>query len=206
MPLSQLRRPPCDRDIPRDVRSFLGEADRRIRRFQRRRHVPAFIPSDYEAAYGILSHLAATARAPGMLFCEWGSGLGVIACLAALLDFDAVGIEVDGELVDAARRLAADFELPVEFVEGSFIPRTATRLTQTTGPFAWLTTTEAPALCDLGLAIEDFGVIFAYPWPDEESLVGDLFERYARCGAILVSYHGGDDFRLRQKIKANRKR
>jgi hypothetical protein len=61
------------------------------------------------------------------MFCEWGSGLGVVTCLAALLEFDANGIEVDSTLAHASRLLAADFDVPVEFAQGNFIPAGATR-------------------------------------------------------------------------------
>ena len=99
----------------------------------------------------------------------------------------------------ASRRLAADFGLPVEFVQGSFIPAGDRLLMRAAGSFAWLTTTEAPAHEALGLATEDFGIIFAYPWPDEERALGQLFERHAGPGALLVTHHGGEDFRLLRK-------
>jgi hypothetical protein len=40
-----------------------------------------------------------------------------------------------------------------------------------------------------------------YPWPDEERVTSDLFERYAAVGAVLVTYHGGADFQLRRKTE-----
>jgi hypothetical protein len=162
---------------------------------------PAFVPCNFGAAYGLLQHLAAQALTAGTLFCEWGSGFGVVACLAALLEFDAFGIEVDSTLVHASRRLAADFDLPVEFAQGSFIPAGDRIRTRAAGSFAWLATTDAPAHEQLGLATEDFGVIFAYPWPDEERALGQLFERHAGAGALLVTHHGGEDFRLRRKAR-----
>jgi hypothetical protein len=177
----------------------LREADQRIRKYYRRYRNSAFVPCNFGGAYGILQHLASQAEAAGTLFCEWGSGFGVVACLAAFLEFDAHGIEVDGTLVRASRCLAADFDLPVEFAQGSFIPAGDRILTRAGGSFAWLTTTEAPAHAELGLATEDFGIIFAYPWPDEERAVGRLFERHAGAGALLVTHHGGEDFRLRRK-------
>jgi hypothetical protein len=198
MPLTPLELPPVEPAVPPDVRTFLREAGRRIEHFQRTAHLPAFVPSDFEAAYAVLRALAEADLAPGNLFCEWGSGFGVVACLAAMLDFDACGIEIEGELVDAARRLADDFDLPVEFVRGSFIPRGAGRAAHA-GDFAWLTTEAGNVEEDLGLAPDDFAVIFAYPWPDEERLIEELFTSYAARGAVLVTHHGGDVFHLRRK-------
>jgi hypothetical protein len=199
MPLRNVPRPFPVGPLPTDIRAFLREADRRIRRYHRRHRNPAFVPCNFGGAYGILQHLAVQAEAPGTLFCEWGSGFGVVACLAALLEFDAYGIEVDRTLVYASQRLAADFDLPVEFVQGSFIPADDRTLTRSAGSFAWLTTTEPPAYEELGLATEDFGIIFAYPWPDEERVLDQMFERHAGAGALLVTHHGGEDFRLRRK-------
>jgi hypothetical protein len=199
MPLRNVPRPGLFGPVPADVREFLREADRRIRRYHRRCRNFGFVPCHFGGAYAILEHLAAQTERAGTLFCEWGSGFGVVTCLAALLEFDAYGIEVDGTLVHAARRLAADFDVPVEFAQGSFIPAGDRILRRAAGSFAWLATAEAPAHEELGLATEDFGIIFAYPWPDEERALDQLFERHAGAGALLVTYHGGDDFRLRRK-------
>ena len=199
MPLQNVPRPDAVGPIPANIRAFLREADRRIRGYYRRHRNSAFVPCNFRGAYGILQHLAAQAEAPGTLFCEWGSGFGVVACLAAFLEFDAYGIEVDSTLVRESRRLAEDFDVPVEFAQGSFIPAGDRILTRAAGSFAWLTTTEAPAHEELGLATEDFGIIFAYPWPDEERALGRLFERHAGAGALLVTHHGGEDFRLWRK-------
>jgi hypothetical protein len=52
---------------------------------------------------------------------------------------------------------------------------------------------------------DEFDLIFAYPWPDDERVTADLFEGYAAGNAILLTYHGGDDFRVRQKIRSRRR-
>jgi hypothetical protein len=186
--------------LPGDVGSFLREAERRVEQFQAASCVPAFVPSDFGGVYAVLRALAATGIPRGNLFCEWGSGFGVVTCLAAMLDLDAFGIEIEGELVDAARQLADDCELPAEFIQGSFIPAGGEVCLRAGDEFAWLTIDAGEAYDDLGLAPDDFDVIFAYPWPDEEWLTEALFERYAAGGAVLVTYHSGEDFRLRQKI------
>jgi hypothetical protein len=200
MPLVDLKLSIGSAALPGDVRSFLREAERRIERLQMHGRFPGFVPSDFETSFRVLRALAATAVVPGTFFCEWGSGVGVVACLAAMLDYDAYGIEIEEDLVSAAQELAADFDLPVEFIRDSFIPRGAQVDAGCSEPFAWLNTDESNTEEQLGLAVDDFGVVFAYPWPDEERLTGDLFERYAHVGAVLVTYHGGEDFRLRRKI------
>lgn len=189
--------------LPPEVRRFLGEADLRIERFQRDSSVPGFVPSDYRRAYGVLARLAESSLAPGDRLCEWGSGFGVVACLAAMVGFDACGIEIDGDLVREARELADDFDLSVEFIRGSFIPRGGEKLVGDSSSYNWLTTDGEDHDADLG-GPADFDVIFAYPWPDEEKTVARLFDAYARNGAILVTHHGGDEFQVRRKTGRRR--
>lgn len=197
MPLASVSLPEITAEPPGDVRSFLREAERRIENFRRDRNVPGFVPSDHVRVYQGLRAIVEADLAPGNLFCEWGSGFGVVACLATMLDFDACGIEIEPELVRAARRLADDFDLPAQFIRGSFLPPGEEALAQASA-YAWLST-EAGASDELELAPDDFDVIFAFPWPDEEQFVAGLFERHARPGALLVTYHDGDDLRLRRK-------
>jgi hypothetical protein len=186
--------------LPADVSAFLKEAERRVEGLQADCRYPAFIASNFPEAYRALRAVADDSRLRGRLFCEWGSGLGVIAGLAAMLDFDACGIECEAGLVDAARSLCRAFELPVQFAQGSYIPRGGhVHLPPDLG-HAWLDTDTPPADDELGLSIEDFDLIFAYPWPDEEDLTGKLFESYAAPGALLLTHHGGDEFRLRRKV------
>jgi hypothetical protein len=199
MPLADVPLDLHDAEMPDDVRRFLAEAWRRIDAFQQETRVPGFVASNLEQAYRVLRAVADQRLNPGGLFCEWGSGFGVIACLAAMLDFDAVGIEIEEELVAAARDLAADFNVPVEFIHGSFIPSGSNVHSERGLGFAWLKDEEGDPE-QIGFGPDDFDVIFAYPWPDEEDIAAILFERYAAPGALLVSFHGGDTFQVRRKV------
>lgn len=205
MPLRDLDLSPSDDPIPADVSRFIREADQRIEVFQDACRVPGFVPSDYSAAYRVLRAVVESGLPRGRQFCEWGSGFGVIACLAAMLDFDSCGVEVESILVEEARKLADDFELPVEFAAGSYVPRGAEDRIHRGGGYSWFSTEGDYAYDDLGLEPRDLDVIFAYPWPDEEPVTLDLFQRYCGAGSILITFHGGDDFRVRQNRKPRKK-
>lgn len=190
---------------PAEVARFLREAERRIDRFQSEARVPAFVPCDYAAAFAVLRALADGPLLRGRRLCEWGSGFGAVVGLGALLGFEAYGIEIEWSLVEEARRLAEDFDLAAEFVCGSFVPRGAEGLVHANGTYSWFTTEGDYAYDDLGLEVSDFDAVFAYPWPDEEAVVCDLFERYAGTGAVLATYHGNGDFRLKRKVPKRRR-
>jgi hypothetical protein len=204
MPLIDLDLPIDRSAIPPNICSFLREAERRVKRFQRTASVPGFVASDFSSAYVVLRTLAAASLENGRFFCEWGSGLGVVACLADLLEFEAYGIEIEGTLVEAARELASDYELSVQFVEGSFIPE-GDPVSRGREAFMWLCADAGNCHEELGLHLDDFAVIFAYPWPDEEQAITQVFERHAGEGAVLVTHHGGDEFRVQRKTRRVRR-
>ena len=204
MPLVDVPFDVDDSALPGDVQRFLAEAEQRIDDFQRDSRVPGFVASNAVQSYRVLRSVAASYATPGALFCEWGSGLGVITCMAAMLDFDAVGIEIEQELVVAAQQLARDFDVPAEFVHGSFLPPGFTFRPKLGSGFAWLKT-ERAGRDELPFDVNDFAVIFAYPWPDEEDVAAIVFERYAAVGALLITFHGSDEFRLRRKVAKKKK-
>jgi hypothetical protein len=182
-----------------DVRRFLRAATRRAERFRFDFRVPAFVSSDFDLAYAALRQLEASKLALGERFCEWGSGLGVVTCLATLAGFQAWGLETEVQLVRAARQLAADFDLPAEFTCGSFMPAGVRRELLAGREFAWLSTGGRCGHEALGIGLDEFDVIYVYPWPDEEGLVEQLFEGHAKPGALLMTYHECGGLRLRRK-------
>ena len=193
--------------LPDDVVAFLREADLRVSQFARNGpiRVTGFVPSDFVTVYHALRAITEANLAPGTSLCEWGSGFGVVASLAAMLEFKVCGIEIERGLVDASRRLADDFGLPVEFAHGSFIPSGAEAdveeaYADTSTEYFWLVTDADDAYDELGLGPHDFDVVFAYPWPGEECLIEILFEKYAAEEALLLTYNQFNSVRLRRKV------
>jgi hypothetical protein len=193
--------------LPDDVVAFLHEADLRVSQFLRISpiHVTGFVPSDFVTVYHALRAITEANLAPGTSLCEWGSGFGVVASLAAMLELNAYGIEIERGLVDVSRKLADDFGLPVEFCHGSLIPSGARAYAEeayanTSTEYFWLVTEADDAYCELGLDPHDFDVVFAYPWPGEEFLIEDLFEKYAAEEALLLTYNQYNSVRLQRKV------
>jgi hypothetical protein len=200
LPLSTVRFEPIVRRQPPDVRRFLRAAIRRIECFHRLHHVPAFVSSDFALVYSALRLLRQSGLAPGDRFCEWGSGIGVVCCLAEMTGFRACGVEACGNLVRFARRLAARFDLSARFAHGSFVPQEdAEDLFLGGRKFAWLSTGGRYGHEALGAGPEEFDLIYAFPWPDENDLVAEVFEAGARPGALLLTYHEARGMWLRRK-------
>ncbi len=183
---------------------LLRDAESRIERFMHERRdspIAGFVPSDFTAVWRVLAAIQDGRLAPGSAFCEWGSGFGVVACLAAMLGYDACGIEIEHDLVAEAEGLAEDHGLHVAFTQGSFVPEGGDHFTDNMmSDVAWLAVGEASGYDALGLDVDDFDVVFAYPWPGEESVVEDLFEHYAGRGALLVTYRGREAVWVQRKV------
>ncbi len=193
--------------LPDEIVTFLHEADLRISQFLQKSpdRATGFIPSDFKTIYHALQAITDANLASGTSFCEWGSGFGVVASLAAMLEFMACGIEIEEDLINASRRLADDFGLPVEFVQGSFIPSGAETCVEESyaennAEYSWLIADADDGYEELELDPDDFDVVFAYPWPGEESLITRLFEKYAAEGALLLTYNGLESVSLQRKL------
>jgi hypothetical protein len=142
----------------------------------------AFVAADYPVVLATLVEL----RAPGRRFLEWGSATGVITIMADLLGFEAYGIEIDGSLVAQARELADRNGSGARFITGSFLPA-GYRWRQPGGDerLGTIATGESGYL-QLGMPLEDFDVVFGYPWPGEEGMMLDLMRVHGRPDATLL--------------------
>lgn len=205
MALKTVTVPSRRRPIPQSVAGFLRDAEDRVNDYieHGRTRVAGFVPCDFVAAWHTLQAISDRNLATGHMFCEWGSGFGVVACLASLLGFDAFGIEIEERLVDESRDLAEAHGLPVDFALGSFIPEGTSQVIEEeySSESFWLSDDTEPAYEELGFWPEDFDIVFAYPWPNEETAIERMFDQTAGTGALLLTYSQLDDVRIRRKIR-----
>ncbi len=192
-------------EIPPDVREFILDANLRVTEFMKHRPKPlvGFFPSCFETVYRALTEIANGRLVPGNTFCEWGSGFGVTASMAAMLGFDSYGIEIDPELCDVSRALAKQHGLSVRFICGSFIPAGSDKLidrayTNHDGDMM-LNPHSDGTYDEMGMDVSDFDLIFAYPWPKDAKLTGSLFNKFASSDALLLTYNGLESMRLQRK-------
>jgi hypothetical protein len=189
--------------VPPAVGRLLDDGRRFVTRMEdeSRATIPAFVPSDFELVYRALAAIKLGRLATGQRFVEWGSGVGVVTCLAALVGFDSVGIEIEPRLVAMANELATVHHINTQFACGSFVPHGAEPNLDWTADVAWLSPGGADGYQELELDPDDFDVVFAYPWPGEEQVIFDLFADTATVGALLLTYHGLEGLRLQRKVR-----
>jgi len=190
---------------PTQVAEFLRAVDGLVEqhRVKTKASFRGFVPSDYSDIYRCLKLVYDSEMLCGNRFCEWGSGVSIVASLAGMIGYESFGIEYDSELSAVAQGICEDFDVPVELVNGSFIPEGVDDLIDDAfalhdGELA-LHTDSDRAYEELGYAIDDFDLIFAYPWPNDVELTQNIFDRCAAQGAMLLVYYGADSIALYRK-------
>jgi hypothetical protein len=154
----------------------------------RQRAFHPFVAADYPVVLEALLPL----RGSGLRFLEWGSATGVVTIMADLLGFDAYGIEIDRELVSRARRLAQETGSGARFVAGSFLP-TGYRWKDARGDPRLGTISQGESgYLELGMPLEEFDVVFGYPWAGEETMMLDLMRVHGHARARLLLHLGGE--------------
>jgi len=172
---------------------------------------PRFVPSMPERVFAVLEEVTRRKLPPNRVFCEWGSGFGTATCMASLLGYEAYGLEIEAELVRLSRAIARRLGIPVEIlctslfpegyeayagVDGAALVTPASLSDHTDNNEDW-----GPLRYDgMEIAIADIGLFFAYPWPEEQALMQQLFDAVAMEGAILVVYHTDKDIRVFRKV------
>lgn len=163
----------------------------RFDREVRQRNWHPFVAADYGKVLDVLLSL----RAPGLRFLEWGSATGVVTIMADLLGFEAYGIELDPGLVDIARGLAERHHSRARFAAGSFLPA-GYRWRPSTGDGRLGTIGDgASAYPELEHPLDDFDLVYAYPWGGEEPMMLDLMRSYGGPEARLL-LHGDEGVRV----------
>jgi hypothetical protein len=112
----------------------------------------------------------------------------VVTIMADLLGFDACGIEIDADLVAIARRLAGKYESGARFAHGSFLPTGYEYRDAKGDPRLGTLIQGSSGFPQLGRTLQDFDIVFAYPWDGESAVLEDLMNRHGGSNAQLLLY------------------
>lgn len=171
----------ADEPVPRYIDCYIRDAEDRAETYGIAPGAGRFVPGDVRYVFQVLQWMLRSDVLPaGACFLEWGSGQGLAAILASLLGLKAMGVELDPVLVRESRELAARYDAAVRFVRGTYDPD--------------LKNLEV-------ITAEGHDLVYAYPWPDEEARLLQLFAWTADPGAYLLICLGPEDLRLVQKVE-----
>lgn len=182
-----------DDPLPNSITEWIGNSRQRIELYWdhfSKQPLPQYVECDFDLVALALAEVVERNLADGRLFVEWGCGFAVVTGIAALLGLDAVGIEAEEMLCVEGRKLMAKHDVQAEIWQGNFLPSGARRLADDTDPLVSLTHSLPPAYELNQMGLDDFAIIFAYPWPGEEHFLRLVFDRYARSDSLLLMYRG----------------
>ncbi len=190
-------------NVPTDVEKRLDRARRRIQAFQDRWDRPQmeqFVAADYVHVYQTLRWLNENQFTIGKRFLEWGCGFAIVSAIADSLGWDAIGIEAENDLLTEGRKTIVEWDSAAELIHGNFLPPGAEALADD----PMLPSLGHPVSCgyrQLGMDLDDFAIVYAYPWPGEDKFHEAVFDCYAARGAMLVLFCGPNDIRLWRKTR-----
>ncbi|MCH2113587.1 MAG: class I SAM-dependent methyltransferase [Pirellulales bacterium] len=181
-----------DKTLPPEFKQLTDEAEQL---WTEKCDTPAFhayVSADYEAVYESLAEL----RGQVHTVLEWGSGLGVVTIMASRMGFEAYGIEVEPQLVEYAKQFAEAYGNQAQFAQGSFVPDDFV-WNPSSGDEAIRTMIDTPgAYGQWDMELQDFDLVYAYPWPDERTFYHNIMRDCGRCDALLLSYDAREGVEL----------
>jgi Methyltransferase domain len=199
-------------ELPDEIQAIVDESDSRIDELFASGgnvEVPRYMPSDPELFFRVLEAMTERDLPLGRVFCEWGCGFGVCACIAAKLGYETYGIELDPKMAKKARRLADDLGIPIEVVETSYVPDGYDSHSGMGGEVL-IKEDEMHSRDDhvvseliydgMDREIAEIDVFFVYPWPLEQDFMRELFDEIAAEGAILIAFHKSGEILTCRKI------
>ena len=169
-----------------------------------RRPIEQYVACDFRYVARAIHQVIDRKICDGNTFCEWGCGFGIVTGLAALLGMEAIGIEAEEFLVKQGQELFQKESIPGELWLGNFLPHGAEQLADLQSDHASMFHQVPPAYEQHEMRLDDFSLIFAYPWPGEEHFLRDVFRVYARPDALLLMFRGPYQIELYRKSVRSR--
>ena len=189
------------RPLSRRAEELIDEANERVEAFMLADSevIEGFVNCDFWLLDQALGWIVDNHLLTGNRYCELGSGFGVGVMLAALRNLSAIGIEIEPKLAEHSSQLADDLGIDAAIHCGSFVPRDSAELLESSYENKHIEAPEGDVFEEIGLAMNDFDLFFAFPWPDQYPFFEQLFQEFAADGALLMTYRGREGMHLVRK-------
>ena len=158
-----------------------------------------FVNCDFHLVDQAISWVVENHLLAGNRFLEFGSGFGAVTILASIHGMTASGIEIEQPLVDQANSLADQLQVDADFYCGSFIPRNIDGYANLAAEVQHVDTSAGDVYDQMGVNVDDFDMMFAFPWPGENGFFESVFERTAAQGALFLTHNGIEGIHLHRK-------
>lgn len=155
-----------------------------------------FVNCDFHLFDQVLTWIHDEHLLTGNRFLEFGSGFGVGSMLAAMRGMESVGIEIEPRLVEHSSRVIDERGSDAKIYCGSFVPRGIERLPDLASDVDHVDGEEGDVYDEIGMDVDDFDLIFAFPWPGEHGFFEAIFAASAAKGALLLTYRGREGMHL----------
>lgn len=204
MALQEIEIPDSIRQLKLSERAaeMIDEANERIEAFMLADQavIENFVTCDFHLLAHAMEWIKQNHLTTGNRFCEWGCGFGIAAMLAAIDGMESVGIEIESDLVDQASDLADALGINARFYCDSFVPREAAEPLEEFSDVKHVDTQESDVYQEIGLAIDDFDLFFAFPWPGENGFFETVLDCCGASGSMLLTYRGREGMHLLRKV------
>ena len=193
--------------LPVEFQAYFEEANQQIDTFfesERNKRYPTYIPCNALLVYEALRAILDQKLTFDTVFCEWGSGFGLVTGLAALLGYSACGVEIESELVDRSNKLLDQFGIEATILETSYVPEGFEEFSGIDGAGLILQDAQAQdfeAVYEgMDYPLSEVDVFFVYPWPGDQEFMQQLFDAVAVEGSILLAYHADGEIYAYRKV------
>ncbi len=180
--------------LPHSIDVWISLARREIELFwdqSQKTKKREYVECDFDFVAGALQVCLQKGLLPRQTLVEWGCGFGVVTGIAELLKINAVGIEAEQFLVEAAGRLHKLGGLQGNIWHANFLPAGASDLAEEQDPRISLQFGNLPSAYELcGCRLADFGCVFCYAWPGEEHFLKQVFDHFAGTSTVLILFRG----------------
>jgi len=190
-------------EIPAATERILVDADQALQAYWDQWHkqpIEQYVACDFRDVWRAMSQLTESKLARGNTFCEWGCGFGIVTGLASQLGWEAVGIEAEAFLVEQAKRFLQRNQLAGEVLHGNFLPPGSERLARSQSDHASLFHQVENAYEKHDLQLDDYALIFAYPWPGEHHFLQEVFRCYGGEDSLMLMFLGPYEIELFRKV------